>query len=94
MKLADAILRSSYPSTQELDDSIQSFESDMFRRAKKTSQLTCDMKDIMFTAGGGPRKNIESYLLRAIRDEFGWVVTMVIMAPLVYAYHFLFRCFW
>jgi hypothetical protein len=52
------------------------------------------MKDIMFMAGGGPRENIESYLLRAIRDEFGWVVTMGIVAPLVYAYYFLFRCFW
>jgi 2-polyprenyl-6-methoxyphenol hydroxylase-like FAD-dependent oxidoreductase len=94
MKLADAILRTSSPSTQELDDSIRAFESDMFSRAKKTSQLTCDMKDIMFVAEGGPRENIESYLLRAVRDEFGWMVTMGIVAPLVYVYYFVFRCFW
>jgi len=94
MKLADAILQSSSASLQELDDSIWGFESDMFVRAKKTSQLTCDMKDIMFVDGGGPRKNVESYLLRAVRDELGWVVTTGLVAPLVYAYFFVFRCIW
>jgi hypothetical protein len=94
MKLADAILRTPSTSPEQLDDSIRSFESDMFRRAKKTSQLTCDMKDIMFVDGGGPRKNIENYLLRAVRDEFGWVVTTGLVAPLVYLYYFVFRCIW
>lgn len=94
MKLADAILQISSPSPKELDDSIRSFESDMFLRAEKTSELTCDMKDIMFVDGGGPRKNIESYLLRAVRDEFGWVLTTGLVAPLVYAYFYVFRCIW
>lgn len=94
MKLVDAILRTPSPSPKDLDDSIRSFESDMFVRAKKTSQLTCDMKDIMLVDGGGPRDNIERYLLRAVRDEFGWVVTTGLIAPLVYAYFYVFRCIW
>ena len=94
MKLADAILRTPSPSPEELDASMRSFEADMFVRAKQTAQLTCDMKDIMFVDGEGPRKNIESYLLRAVRDEFGWVLTTGLVALLVYAYFYVFRCIW
>jgi hypothetical protein len=94
VELADAILKTPCLSPERLDGSIRNFESDMFRRAKKTSQMTCDMKDIMFVDGAGPRKNIESYLLRAVRDEFGWVVTTGLVAPLVYAYFYVFRCIW
>jgi len=94
LKLAEAILRTPLPSPEQLDESIRAFESDMFVRAKKTSQLTCDVKDGMFMEGGGPRKNVESFLLTMARDEFGWVVTRGLLAPLVYAYYFVFRCIW
>jgi hypothetical protein len=94
MKLADAILQSPSPSLEQLDDSIRAFESDMFVRAKRTTQLTCDMKDALFVDGGGPRKNIETYLLRAVGDEYGWAVTTGLLAPLVYAYFFVFRLIW
>jgi 2-polyprenyl-6-methoxyphenol hydroxylase-like FAD-dependent oxidoreductase len=94
MKLADAILKIRDASAEQLDDSIREFESDMFVRAKRTTQLTCDMKDALFVDGGGPRKNIETYLLRPVGDEYGWVVTTGLLAPLVYAYFFVFRLVW
>jgi 2-polyprenyl-6-methoxyphenol hydroxylase-like FAD-dependent oxidoreductase len=95
MELADAILTKTQSlSPQELDSSIRSFESDMFVRAKKTSQLTSDLKDLVFVDGKAPRKNIESYLLRLVGNDFGWVATMGVLAPLVYAYFFVFRLIW
>lgn len=66
----------------------------MFARAEKTSQMTNDVKDTMFTPGGGPRENIERYLLRLVQDEVGWVVATGLVAPFVYAYYFVFRCIW
>jgi 2-polyprenyl-6-methoxyphenol hydroxylase-like FAD-dependent oxidoreductase len=96
MELADAILtkKTQPPSPQELDSSIRSFESDIFVRAKKTSRLTSDLKDLMFVDGKAPRKNIESYLLRLVGNDNGWVATMGVLAPLVYAYFFVFRLVW
>lgn len=97
VELAAAILQilasSPSPSPEHLDASIRSFESTMFVRAAKTAQMTCDMKDAMFTPGGGPRKNIERYLLRAAIDEIGWLATCLV-APFVYSYYFAFRCIW
>jgi 2-polyprenyl-6-methoxyphenol hydroxylase-like FAD-dependent oxidoreductase len=97
MKLADAIMMSPPNpslSPEQLDDSIRAFESDMFVRAEKTTRLTRDMKDLIFVDGGGPRRNVESYLLRVVEDEYGWVVTTGLLAPLVYAYFFVFRLIW
>lgn len=100
MKLAQAILSSAADATADaatntalLDKNVRAFEEDMFARAKVTQQLTFDMMNYNFFAPGGLRGNIEKYMLRAMQDETGPWLTML-LTPLVYAYFFIFKLIW
>lgn len=76
-----------------LDQKVAEFEQDMFKRAKKTQQLTYKMMQ-MWLQPGAPREGIETYLCTAAEDELGWWITNFLMRPICYIYFFVFRLIW
>lgn len=91
IELAAAISKSTTP--EDLDRNVKVFEEEMFVRMNKFMQLTSDMMTAMFMTPGAPRMCIERYLLRAMSDELGWLMTMV-LTPVVYAYFAVFKMIW
>lgn len=91
MKLADAIITATSP--QELDTNVAAFEREMFSRARKVQQLTYDMLSAMYLTPGAPRTGIETYILRAVGDEMGPWLTML-LTPAVYVWFFVFKLIW
>lgn len=91
IELAAAISKST--SVEDLDRNVKLFEEEMFPRMHKFMQLTYDMMTAMFMTPGAPRQSIERYVLRAVSDELGWVMTML-LTPVVYAYFAVFKMIW
>ncbi|KAK5113559.1 hypothetical protein LTR85_010787 [Meristemomyces frigidus] len=79
--------------TSQLDTNIHAFEQDMFSRARKTGQMTYDMLELMYLTPGAPRTCVERYLLRAVEDELGRTLT-VLLTPVVYLWFFVFKLLW
>ncbi|MCJ1230235.1 hypothetical protein MMC12_006907 [Toensbergia leucococca] len=91
MKLAKAIIDASEEGGKHaLTRNIQEYEEDMFKRAKKTQELTYGMmRDILFTEGA-PRTSIEAWITRKLGYDCNPMLYPFIVAA-VYAYFFCFK---
>ncbi len=100
MKLAEAIVSAASSSNSEterrtkLDEKVEEFEQDMFKRATEVQQLTYDMMESMFLTPGAPRNGIETYIIRAVEGEIGWWLTKLVLTPIVYTYFLVFKLIW
>ncbi|KAI7368058.1 hypothetical protein KC354_g2962 [Hortaea werneckii] len=72
---------------------IQTFEHEMFARATRTQQMTWTMMEAMLLTPGAPRTSIERYLLTAVGSGIGGWAGWV-LAPIVYAWFFVFKLIW
>ncbi|KAI7542576.1 putative oligopeptide transporter [Hortaea werneckii] len=72
---------------------IQTFEHEMFARATRTQQMTWTMMEAMLLTPGAPRTSIERYLLTAVGGGIGGWAGWV-LAPIVYAWFFVFKLIW
>lgn len=67
MKLAYAIVRASQEdaegSRDQLHAKVKAFEEDMFRRAKKTQQMTWKSLELMYLTPGAPRSTVEPFIV-------------------------------
>lgn len=81
MKLSQAIL--STKDISRLDESIQLYEKDMFKRASKAQAMTIGMKGDMFFTKGAPRTSIESWLVRRMSYDIPGLLYPILYPLLV-----------
>ncbi|KAH9842092.1 FAD binding domain [Teratosphaeria destructans] len=89
LKLSQAILKS-VDTPHQLASNVRTFEEDLFVRGRKTQQVTYDMMAAIYHTPGSPRRGIERYILKAMTDEMGWWMTMLV-TPIVYVWFGVFK---
>ncbi|KAI9686454.1 MAG: hypothetical protein M1820_010627 [Bogoriella megaspora] len=94
MKLADAIVRASKRSPEAssgvLTAEVKAFEEEMFERAAKKQAITWGNLEAMYLTPGAPRAVIEKFIVNAVSDEFGPLLT-ALTAIVVYMYFSFFK---
>ncbi|KAF2765405.1 FAD/NAD(P)-binding domain-containing protein [Teratosphaeria nubilosa] len=92
LRLSEAILKS-VDTPRQLASNVRAFEDDMFVRARKTQQATYDMMAAIYHTPGSPRRGIERYVLKAMENEMGWWM-MILVTPIVYVWFGVFKMIW
>ncbi|QIW95465.1 hypothetical protein AMS68_000983 [Peltaster fructicola] len=89
--LSQAILAAAdkQDAAQALDQGVKTFEEDLFKRGKQVQENTYTNMQFMYFQEDAPRKGIEKFIINAVKDEMGWFTYL--LAPLVYAYYFVFK---
>ena len=76
-----------------LDQRIQKYEREMFKRVEPVTRKTEDMMKLMLFTEGAPRTVMERWCVRAMQDEMNSFV-LLLFQMYVYTNFFLFKIFY